>query len=75
MGALVHASLLKFCMHTGKFNMFVSRRSESWQKTQVLKAMSSASEFYSLLSLELPPSALGRAESELVAIQFKFHLR
>lgn len=73
MGALVHASLLKFCMHTG--NMFVSRRSESWQKTQVLKAMSSASEFYSLLSLELPPSALGRAESELVAIQFKFHLR
>lgn len=37
--------------------------------------MCSASELYSLLSLELPPSALGRAESELIAIQLEFHLR
>lgn len=73
MGALVHASLIKFCIRTG--NMFVARRSETWQKTQTMKTMSSASELYSLLILKLPPSALGRAESELVSIQLELHLR
>jgi len=67
-----HVSLFMISVRTG--NVYVARRLEIWQETLDMKDMPHASKFYSLLSLELPPSAFGRAEPKLVAIQLEFHL-